>query len=115
MTQSLIGRLAAQRSVRTSVVVEVLPFLELVVEQFRVVDDHALEEAIELLCIDPMGAFDLAVEPGPVWLDIGVTDPLVEHMPVEGCLEFGSVVRLDDLDPEGETFERVVDVTGPQS
>ena len=36
------------------VVVAVLPFLELVVEQVDVVDDLALEQAIELFGVDPV-------------------------------------------------------------
>jgi hypothetical protein len=46
------------------VVVEVLPFLELVVEQVGVVDDDAVEEPVELLGVDTVGAFHFAVEPG---------------------------------------------------
>jgi hypothetical protein len=44
------------------VVAGVLPFGELVVEQLGVVDQDALELAVELLAVDPVGAFDLAVE-----------------------------------------------------
>ena len=44
------------------VVVEVLPFLEFVVEQLGVVED-ALDLAVELLSVDPVAALDLAVEP----------------------------------------------------
>jgi hypothetical protein len=40
------------------VVVEVLPFLELVVEHLGVVDHDPLEEAVELLGVDAMRAFD---------------------------------------------------------
>jgi hypothetical protein len=36
------------------VVVEVLPLLELVVEQLGVVDDDSLEPAVELLAVDPV-------------------------------------------------------------
>ena len=45
------------------VVAEVLPFLEALVEQFCVVDDDALELAVELFAIDPVGPLDLAVQP----------------------------------------------------
>jgi hypothetical protein len=44
--------------VRTSVVVEVLPFLELLVEEVRVIDHDAAEETVELLGIDPVRALD---------------------------------------------------------
>ena len=46
------------------VVVIVLPLLELVVEQVDVVDESAFEESVELLGVDAVGAFYLAVEPG---------------------------------------------------
>jgi hypothetical protein len=69
--------------VRTSVVVEVLPLLELLVEDFRIVDHDAVQQSIELLRIDPMGALDLAVEPGSHRLDVAMSDALVEHMPVK--------------------------------
>jgi hypothetical protein len=47
-----------------------------------------------------MGAFDLAVQPRGAGLDVGVGDALVEHVPVEGGLELGSLVGLDDFDLE---------------
>ena len=46
------------------VVVVVLPLLELVVEDLGVVDDGAVEEPVELLGVDAVGSFDLAVQPG---------------------------------------------------
>jgi hypothetical protein len=69
------------------VVVEVLPFLELVVEQLGVVDEDALELAVELLGVDAVAAFDLAVEPRGGGLDVDVADAAVQQMPVEGRLE----------------------------
>jgi hypothetical protein len=45
------------------VVVEVLPFLELVVEQFGVLDEDAFELTVELLGIDAVAALHLAVQP----------------------------------------------------
>ena len=56
-----------------------------------------------------MGAFHLAVEPGRERFDVDVADPTIQKMPVESGLEFGSVVRLDRLDLEGELLEDVVD------
>ena len=44
------------------VVVVVLPFAELVVEDLGVVDEGAVEEPVELFGVDAVGAFDLAVE-----------------------------------------------------
>jgi hypothetical protein len=45
------------------VVVEVLPFGEFVVEQLGVVDEDAVELAVELLGVDAVGPLDLAVQP----------------------------------------------------
>jgi hypothetical protein len=87
LTQSLIRRLAPESAVGTSVVVEVLPLLELVVEDFGVVDDDTVQQSVELLCVDPVGALDLAVEPRSVWLDVDVPDAPVQQVPVESGLE----------------------------
>jgi hypothetical protein len=46
------------------VVVEVLPFLESVVEQLGVVDEDAFELTVELLAVDPVRALDLSVQAG---------------------------------------------------
>ena len=46
-------------------VVEVLPFLELVVEQLGVVDDDAMvEHSVELFVVDSVGSLHLAVQSG---------------------------------------------------
>jgi hypothetical protein len=64
LSEPLVGCLPAEASVGAMVVVVVLPFLELVVEDLGVVDDHAVEQAVELLGIDAVGAFDLSVGRG---------------------------------------------------
>ena len=69
------------------VVVEVLPFLELVVEQLGVVDDDALELPVELLAVDPVGSLDLAVQPRRGGLDVDVPDAAVGQVSVESGLE----------------------------
>ena len=63
LPEAFVGCLAAEGTVRPMVVVEVLPLLEAFVEQVGVVDDDALELAVELFAVDPVGALDLAVEP----------------------------------------------------
>ena len=65
------------------VVVEVLPFLELVVEQLGVIDDDALELPVELLAVDPVGSLDLAVQPRGGGLDVEVPDAAAGQVPVE--------------------------------
>ena len=82
------------------VVVVVLPFLELVGEEAGVVDDLALEEAVELLGVDAVGSLDLAVEAGCSGPDPDVADALVEQVPVERRAELLAVVGLDLVDRE---------------
>jgi hypothetical protein len=69
------------------VVVEVLPLAEPFVEQRRGVDHHPIEHPVELLFVDPVGAFDLAVQPRSARLDVDVLDPAVQDVPVKGRLE----------------------------
>ena len=90
------------------VVVEVFPFLELVVEHLGVVDDHAVQEPVELLGVDAMRALDFPVEPRGAGLDVDVAGAFVQHMPVETGAELDAVVGLDDLDPEREPLQQVV-------
>jgi hypothetical protein len=69
-------------------VVEVLPFLELGVEDVGVVDDDAVvEHSVELFGVDAVRSFDLAVEPWGGRLDVGVSNAAVEDVPVEARLE----------------------------
>jgi hypothetical protein len=88
LPKPLVRGLATQAPVRASVVVEGLPFLELVVEELGGVDDHPLELATELLVIDAMGALHLAVEAGCEGFDVDVADSSIQEMPVESGLEF---------------------------
>jgi hypothetical protein len=89
--------LAAEAAVGAVVVVVVLPFAELVVEDLGVVDEGAVEEPVELLGVDAVGAFDLAVEPGGAGLDVEVADALVQGVVVERGLELGAVEFLTDV------------------
>jgi hypothetical protein len=90
------------------VVTEGLPLGELVVEQLCVVDDDAVEQAVELLGVDPVGAFHLAVEPWGCGFDVAVADPQVLDVPVERRLKFDAVVCLDRLYLEREPGDDVV-------
>ena len=65
------------------VVVEVLPFLEALVEQLGVVDDDAFELPVELFAVDAVGSFDLAVQAGRGGLDVDVADAAVGQVPVQ--------------------------------
>jgi hypothetical protein len=91
------------------VVVEVLPFLELVVEELGVVDHDSLEHPVELLGVDAVGALHLAVEPRGAGLDVAMAGALIQHMPVEACAELDAVVGLDDLDPERQPRQHIIE------
>jgi hypothetical protein len=106
LPESLVGRLASQGSVRSVEVVEVLPLLELVVEQLCVVHHDAIEHPVELLLIDPVRPFDLAVQPRGRRLDVDVADPAVKDVVVELRAE---LVGLDHLGLEGQLLEHVVE------
>jgi hypothetical protein len=54
LLEAFVGYLAAEGAVGPMVVVEVLPLLQLVVEQLGVVDDDAFEHAVKLLAVDPV-------------------------------------------------------------
>ena len=99
LLESLVGGLAAQAAVRTMVVVEVLPLAQLVVEDPGVVDHHPVQELVELLGVDPVGALDLAVQPRCPGLDVVVADALVQQVVVEAGLELGAVEFLTGVKP----------------
>ena len=69
---------------RPVVIVVVLPFFELLIEEVNVVSNPvAIEELVELLVVDAMGSFDLAVQ---VWCprpDVDVADVEGFEMPVK--------------------------------
>jgi hypothetical protein len=57
--------LPVEATVASIEVVEVLPFLELVVENVGLIVDDPFEHPVELLVINPVGSFDVAVESRP--------------------------------------------------
>jgi hypothetical protein len=99
LLESFVGRLAVQAAVGSMVVVEVLPLSELVVEHLGVVDHDPLEEPVELLGVDAMGALDFAVEPRRAGLDVDVAGAFVQHMPVEAGAELDTVEFLTGVKP----------------
>ncbi len=65
LLEAFVGCLAAEAAeaaVGATVVVVVLPLAQFVVEDLGVVDDDAVEEPVELLGVDAVGSFDLAVQ-----------------------------------------------------
>jgi hypothetical protein len=101
--------LAAEGAVGSVVVVEVFPFLELVVEELGLVDDDPVEHPVELFGVDAVGPFHFAVESGGPGFDVDVSDPPVQDVVVELAGEFGAVVGLDHLDWEGELGQEIVE------
>jgi hypothetical protein len=89
LLEAFVGWLAVKSAVGAVVVVLVLPLLQLLGEQVDVVDDLAVEEPVELLGVDPVGAFDLAVQSWCAGSELDVVDAFVEQVPVEGGTEFG--------------------------
>jgi hypothetical protein len=75
------------------VIVVILPLLELFVEQVNIVRNPvAIEELVELLVVDAMGSFDLAVQ---VWCprpDVDVADVEGFEMPVKLRLKLRPVL-----------------------
>ena len=95
---------------RPVVIVIVLPFFQLRVEEVNVVRNPVtVEELVELLIIDPMGSFDLAVQMWRPRPDVHMADVAFFEMPVKVGLEFSAIVRLDHMDAERQAAEDVVD------
>jgi hypothetical protein len=94
----------------TRVIVVVLPLPQFVVEQVNVVGRAALvQELVELLVVDPMGAFDFAIEMRRRWPDVDMADIQALHMPVELRLKLGAIVGLNDMDAKREPAHDVVE------
>ena len=87
-------------------VVESLPLSQF---GFQIDISLVAEELVELLAIRSVGPFDLAIELGRTWLDIGVSYPLVLDVPMELGLEFMAIVGSNFSDPEGELVDDIVD------
>ena len=66
-------------------IVEALPFVELGVEEFGVIDNLAGQQPIELFVVDAVRALDFGVEPRRRWPDVDVLDTFVQEMPVKGA------------------------------
>ena len=95
---------------RPVVIVIVLPLAELVVEQVNVIRDAVLvQELVELLVVDAVRPFDLAVQMRCPRPDVHVADIAFFEMPVEVGLEFGALVGLNGVDAERQPPEDVID------
>ncbi len=81
-------------------VVEVLPFLELVVEHVSLINDDAFKHPVELFVVDAVGSFDFSVESRRCGFDVDVSDTSVQYVVVELGTELAAVVGLDRIDTE---------------
>lgn len=72
-----IRGLTGQIAVGATVVVVVLPFLQLLLEGADVAEDDTVEQAVELFGVDAMRTLDLPVEPRPGRPDADMADAFV--------------------------------------
>ena len=93
------------RAVRSSKVVEALPFVEF---GFQIDVAFVTEELIELLLIGTVGSLDFAIELRRAAFDVGVPDPEVFDMPMELGLELVTIIRAHFANAEWELFDDVV-------
>ena len=78
---------------RPVVIVVVLPFAQLLVEQVDVVRDAtAVQQLIELLVVNSVRAFDLPVEMRRPRPDVDVANIQGLEVPVESRLKLGAIV-----------------------
>ena len=77
-------------------------------KRIGVVDDHAVEEAVELFGVDAVRAFDFAVESGCGGCDVDVVDAFVQDMPTKSGQELSTVIGLDDLHPKRQPGQHIV-------
>jgi len=93
------------RAVRSSEVVEALPFVQF---GFEIYVTFITKKLIEFLLVGPMGSFDFAVELGCTPFDVGMPDPEIFDMPMELCLELVTVVGSHFANAEWKLFDDVV-------
>src|SRR6266536_1177835 len=108
LPDSLIRRLAAQVTVRSVEVVEVLPLLEPVVEQLRVVDHDAIEHSVELL-LGVIGGSRSSQSAGPSHCRPGALEQPV-YSPPEPELPIAAVKSnrcLSDGGPSEQLVQRL--------
>src|SRR5689334_20615127 len=97
---------------RPVVVVIVFPFSKLLVVEADVVADAVLvQQLIELLVVDTVRAFDLAVEARRSWPDVDVLDVELVQMPMKFGLKLGAVVCLNDVDSKRQAANHLVGKT----
>ena len=92
-------------AVRSSKVVEALPFVEF---SLQVNVAFVAEKLIELLLIGTVRSLDFTIELRSVPFDVDVPDPEIFDMPMEFGLEFVAIIRTDLTNAEWELFNDVI-------
>ena len=93
------------RAVRSSEVVEALPFVEF---SLQINVAFVAEKLVELLLIRTVGTFDFAIELRGAPFDVGVPDPEIFDMPMEFGLELMTVVGPHLVNAEWELFDDMI-------
>jgi len=93
------------RAVRSSEVVEPLPFVEF---GLQIYVTFVAKKLIELLLVRPMGSLYFGIELRGAPFDVGVPDPEVFDMPMELGLELVTIVGPHLTNAERELFDDVV-------
>lgn len=93
------------RAVRSSEVVEALPFVEF---SLQINVAFVAEKLVELLLIKTVGTFDFAIELRGAPFDVGVPDPEIFDMPMEFGLELMTVVGPHLANAEWELFDDMI-------
>ena len=93
------------RAVRSSEVVEALPFVEF---SLQIDVTFVAEKLIELLLIGTVRSFDFTIELRSAPFDVGVPDPEIFDMSMELGLELMTVVSSNLANAEWELFDDVI-------
>ena len=91
-------------AVRSSKVVEALPFVEF---SLQINVAFVAEKLIELLLIETVGSFDFAIELRGTSFDLGVLDPEIFNMPMEVGLELLTFICADFANAEWELVQNL--------
>ena len=93
------------RAVRSSEVVEALPFVEF---SLQINVAFVAEKLIELLLIGTVRSFDFAIELRGAPFDVGVPDPEIFDMPMEFGLELMTIIRAHLANAEWKLFDDMI-------
>ena len=93
------------RAVRSSKVVDALPFVEF---SLQIDVTFVAEKLVELLLIGTVRSFDFTIELRGAPFDVGVPDPEIFYMPMEFGLKFVTVVGPHLANAEWKLFDDMI-------